>query len=83
VWVVEAHDRQARQAGEPCVLAELVLDSTSSDFVPRLDGLLMPTLGMAYPPDGAKPVWTSASPGAWKTSLPNIPELPAQQRVAS
>lgn len=35
VWVVEAIDRRKRAAGEPCVLGEAVLDSTSSDHDPR------------------------------------------------
>ncbi|BBX28506.1 hypothetical protein [Mycolicibacterium alvei] len=35
VWVVEAIDRQLRQAGKPCVLGEAVLDATSSDHAPQ------------------------------------------------
>lgn len=35
VWVVEAIDRQLRQAGDPCVLGEAVLDGTSSDHAPE------------------------------------------------
>jgi hypothetical protein len=35
VWVVEAIDRELRQAGEPCVLGEAVLDATSSDHAPQ------------------------------------------------
>jgi hypothetical protein len=40
VWVVEFHDRVARDGGEaiePCVLGEVVLDSTSHDDVPVID----------------------------------------------
>ena len=39
VWVVEAVDRQLRQAGAPCVLGEAVLDATSSDHWPQQIGL--------------------------------------------
>ncbi|ABK66914.1 hypothetical protein MAV101_09935 [Mycobacterium avium subsp. hominissuis 101] len=35
IWVVEAIDRQLRQAGEPCVVGEAVLDATSSDHAPE------------------------------------------------
>jgi hypothetical protein len=35
IWVVEAIDRQLRQAGAPCVLGEAVLDGTSSDHAPE------------------------------------------------
>jgi hypothetical protein len=34
VWVVEIQDPQRRARGEPCVLAEFVYDSTSSDNAP-------------------------------------------------
>lgn len=37
VWLVEFHDRTAREAGEPCVLAEIVYDSTSHDDLPVAD----------------------------------------------
>jgi hypothetical protein len=35
IWVVEAIDRQLRQAGKPCVVGEAVLDATSSDHAPQ------------------------------------------------
>ncbi|MCV7124925.1 hypothetical protein [Mycobacterium lacus] len=35
IWVVEAVDRQLRQAGAPCVVGEAVLDATSSDRAPE------------------------------------------------
>ncbi len=35
IWVVEAVDRELRDAGEPCVLGEAVLDATSSDEDPQ------------------------------------------------
>jgi hypothetical protein len=34
VWLVEFHDVEARDRGEPCVVAEIVFDSTSHDEVP-------------------------------------------------
>jgi hypothetical protein len=34
VWLVEFHDTDARDKGEPCVLAEIVFDSTSHDEAP-------------------------------------------------
>lgn len=37
VWVVEFHNREARVKGDPCVLAEVVFDSTSHDDVPNID----------------------------------------------
>ena len=39
VWVVEAIDRQLRQAGTPCVVGEAVLDGTSSDHAPEENAL--------------------------------------------
>jgi hypothetical protein len=35
VWVVEAIDRQLRQAGQPCVVGEAILDATSSEHSPE------------------------------------------------
>jgi hypothetical protein len=35
VWVVEAIDRDLREAGDPCVLGEAVLDATSPDEDPQ------------------------------------------------
>lgn len=35
VWVVEAIDRTARAAGQPCVLGEVVYDATSAELDPR------------------------------------------------
>lgn len=35
VWVVEAVDRRLRQAGQPCVVGEAVLDATSPDREPQ------------------------------------------------
>jgi hypothetical protein len=35
VWVVELTDRRLRDAGEPCVLAEAVMDATDHERDPR------------------------------------------------
>jgi len=35
IWVVEAIDRDLRQAGQPAVVGEAVLDATSSDHAPE------------------------------------------------
>ena len=45
IWLVEFHDRAARERGEPCVFAEVVFDSTSHDDVPMVD--LLATRWMA------------------------------------
>lgn len=37
VWVVEFQDRTAREEGRPCVLAEVVFDSTTHDEVPGVE----------------------------------------------
>lgn len=37
VWLVEFHEREARDAGRPSVLAEVVFDSTSHDDIPTID----------------------------------------------
>jgi hypothetical protein len=52
VWVVEAHDRAARERGDPPVVAEVLLDSTSHDLEPRIDALVMPGVAVTYPPGG-------------------------------
>jgi hypothetical protein len=35
VWVVEVQDREARESGEDCVVAEFVFDTTSPDDAPQ------------------------------------------------
>lgn len=35
VWLVEFHDPEARDRGEPCVVAEILFDSTSHDDKPQ------------------------------------------------
>jgi hypothetical protein len=82
VWIVEAHDRAARAAGEPSVVAEVIFDSTSSDHCPRHDVLLMPTLALTYPPDGGAVQWVKTADARWRSSLGSIPELPVDLRAA-
>ena len=57
VWVVEAHDRTARDAGKPSVIAEILFDPNSSDHLnrrPRSE-VSMPGLTVVTPPDAANP----------------------------
>jgi hypothetical protein len=50
VWVVEAHDRAARDAGDPCVLAEFVYDATSYDKRPTRLAVSYPGATVVVPP---------------------------------
>jgi hypothetical protein len=88
VWVVEAHDRAARRAGDPSVVAEVIFDSTTSDndLSPPEESmlaLLMPKFAIALPPDGGRSDAVSTGDHRWSSSLPSIPEFPAHLRVAS
>jgi hypothetical protein len=81
VWIVEAHDREARASGKPCVRAEILFDSTSTDFQPRMDALLMPELCMVYPPDHGTPTGVRISSRFWTSSLPpGVQEIPDHLR---
>jgi hypothetical protein len=52
VWIVEAHDRDARLAGDPCVLAEFVYDSTSYEQPsPNRLAVSYPGMTVVIPPD--------------------------------
>lgn len=83
VWVVEAHDRAARDAAKPCVLAEVVFDSTSNDYEPRVDALLMPTLAITYPPDYGEPLAVAMGAGCWGSCLPvAVPDIPGELQHA-
>jgi hypothetical protein len=46
VWVVEFQDRECRDSGAPCVLAEIVFDSTSHDERPTVDLISAPTVAL-------------------------------------
>lgn len=52
VWVVEAVDRDARTAGRPAVLGEVVFDSTSSDVSPNALVLRVPGAMLIAQTDG-------------------------------
>jgi hypothetical protein len=72
VWVVEAHDRTARDAGKPSVTAEILFDPNSSDHLnrrPRNDAVSMPGLTVVTPPDGGKPVPVRYSERPWRSQL--------------
>lgn len=69
VWVVEAHDRNRRDAGKPSVLAEVVYDSTSSDGVPYWLAMSLPGFTLTSPPDNGKPVAVQTPLRSWATHL--------------
>jgi hypothetical protein len=69
VWVVEVHDRERRANREPCVIAEAIFDSTSSDLLPRLDALALPGRATTFPPDGGKPVRVDMAKRPWYSGL--------------
>jgi len=70
VWVVEAHDRAARTAGNPCVLAEFVYDSTSFE-VPKPNRLAVsyPGLTVVIPPDKGKSTTALGTFSNWRSQL--------------
>jgi len=61
--------RAARDRGDASVLAEAVFDSTSNDFDPRLDALLLPGLASCYPPDQGEMVAAEIDDDLWASSL--------------
>ena len=69
VWAIEAHDRAACELNKPCVVAEVLVDSTSSDLAPRVDLLALPGLVVAYPPDEGRPVAEEAGMAPWRSLL--------------
>jgi len=69
VWTVEAHMRGACDAGEPCVFAEAMYDSTSFDRSPRLICLSLPGVVAVYPPDGGKPIAIAGGAAPWPSLL--------------
>jgi hypothetical protein len=52
IWVVEAIDRDAREAGAPSVLGEVVFDSTSSDVSPNVLAIRVPGALLVAQTDG-------------------------------
>jgi hypothetical protein len=69
VWVVEAHDRASRRAGEPCVEAEFVYDSTSYDRAPRRLAVSYPGLTITVPPDHGQATVVEGTVGGWQSQL--------------
>lgn len=69
IWVVEAHNRELRARGEPSVVAEAVLDSTSSDGDPRLDLLSLPGTARTNPPDSGPEDTARFDVAAWRSVL--------------
>jgi hypothetical protein len=66
VWVVEAHDRAARDAGEPCAVAEFVYDSTSFEYPePRRLAVSYPGITVTIPPDKGKEQIAAGTFTAW------------------
>lgn len=51
VWVVEAVDREARRAGQPCVLADAVIDATDHQRDMRVLLIRTPTCLHQWQPD--------------------------------
>jgi len=54
LWVVEAHDRDARERAKASVEAEFIFDSTSNDQLPALNAYCVPKMVGTRPPDGEK-----------------------------
>ena len=70
VWTIEAHVPTACANDEPCVVAEVLVDSTSSDLSPRIDVIVLPGLVAAFPPDSGKVAMEStAGPAPWPSLL--------------
>lgn len=69
VWTVEAHVPSACNARQDCVIAEVVLDSTSSDLAPRTDVVALPRLVATFPPDGGDAQTADADFRPWASLL--------------
>jgi hypothetical protein len=67
VWVVEAHVRADREAGRPCVAAECVFDSTSSDRSARMDAMSLPGITVTFPPDEGSQGIASGTTFNWRS----------------
>jgi hypothetical protein len=72
VWVVEAHDRSARETGKPCAVAEFVYDSTSFEYPePRRLAVSYPGITVTLPPDKGKERVAAGAFDAWKSQFLN------------
>jgi hypothetical protein len=73
VWLLEFHDRAARQAGTPCVIGEIVFDSTSHDDLPtpRLLATTSVAIDLTMEASGAPEALSQASGDgtAWRSVI--------------
>jgi hypothetical protein len=70
VWVVEAHDRDARRKGDPCVLAEFVYDSTSYEQPsPNRLAVSYPGMTVVVPPDKGSSSAVIGTFANWRSQL--------------
>lgn len=69
VWVVEAQDRAAREAGDPCVQAEFVYDSTSYDRAPKRLAVSYPGMTVTVPPEDGKSAIVEGAPNPWHSQF--------------
>jgi hypothetical protein len=60
VWVVEAIDRDLRDAGRSCVVGQAIFDATSSDMSPNL--LALDVHGVTWSPSSNKPIVAATGP---------------------
>jgi hypothetical protein len=74
VWVVEAHDRTARRARKPSVLAEWVYDSTSRDKRPTTMTFSLPGAVAVLPPDEGDTVAVAGPTGPWRSHFDVAPQ---------
>jgi hypothetical protein len=68
VWVVEAHDVDRCAANQPCVIAEVIFDSTSHEERPRKDALVGPGFAISFPPN-SDPDAVPTNTDAWRSNL--------------
>ncbi len=68
VWIVEAHDRQERQAGRPSVIGEFVFDATSGDN-PKWSAASLPGASITRPPDSTKAHSIRTDQRLWQSQL--------------
>ena len=85
VWLVEFHNRMAREHDEPCVVAEMAIDSSSHDESPQL--LLSTTLSEARDHGairrGDKGATTASGPGTpWRSVILHREEEQAEAPAA-
>ena len=72
VWVVEAQNRELRERGEPCVIAEILYDPHSSEHPhrdPRTVATSLPGLTVVNSPDDGAEVYTAYPEKPWQSHL--------------